>query len=164
MVQNCTYSDSFRSFDLQRTADVKEFIVVRRFETVTLHRVLQGFSTTACDWLIPPGIPGCHHGRVPVTDSLKRRELLEDFMFWYFDSFVIPLIKVRERLTPWKKDLQSYSQTTFYVTDSSAFRNKLLYFRQDDWETLCAPLIDQLSEKTFKEIEKVVNLIHSAIY
>lgn len=56
------------------------------------------------------------------------------------------------------------SQTTFYVTDSSAFRNRVLYFRQDDWETLCAPLIDQLSEKTFKEMEKVVNLNHSAIY
>jgi telomerase reverse transcriptase len=116
---------------------VREFIVARRFETVSLHRVLQGFTTTECDWLIPPGNPGCHHGRVPVTDSLKRRELLEEFMFWYFDSFVIPLVK-----------------TTFYVTDSSAFRNRVLYFRQDDWETLCAPLIDQLSEKTFKEIEK----------
>lgn len=56
------------------------------------------------------------------------------------------------------------SQTTFYVTDSSAFRNQVLYFRQDDWETLCAPLIDQLSEKTFKEIEKVDNPIDSVIH
>jgi len=72
--------------------------VARRFETVSLHRVLQGFSTTDCDWLTPSGVPGCHHGRVHVTDSLKRRELLEEFMFWYFDAFVIPLIKVREDL------------------------------------------------------------------
>lgn len=75
---------------------IKEFIVARRFETVSLHHVLQGLSTTDCDWLIPRGVPGCFHGRVPVTDSLKRRELLEEFMLWYFDSFVIPLIKVRE--------------------------------------------------------------------
>lgn len=79
---------------LKYIADVKEFIVARRFETVSLHHVLQGFSATDCDWLIPRGAPG-YHGRVPVTDSLKRRELLEEFMFWYFDSFVIPLIKVR---------------------------------------------------------------------
>lgn len=91
-------SDSFCGLVLQYIADVKEFIMARRFETVSLHHVLQGFTTTDCDWLIPRGAPGCYHGRVPVTDSLKRRELLEEFMFWYFDSFVIPLIKVREYL------------------------------------------------------------------
>ena len=138
--------------------------MARRFETISLYRVLQEFSTTDCDWLIPPGKPGCYHGRVPVTDSLKRRELLEEFLFWYFDSFVIPLIKVREHLMLQKRRFTITFQTTFYVTDSSAFRNQVLYFRQDDWETLCAPLIDQLSEKTFKEIEKVVNLIDSIIY
>lgn len=91
------YSDSSCSFDSLCAADAKEFIVARRFEKLSLHHILQGFNTTDCDWLIPPGVPGCYHGRVPVTDSLKRRELLEEFMFWYFDSFVIPLIKVRER-------------------------------------------------------------------
>lgn len=91
----CT--NGFCNFGSLCTADVKEFIVARRFETMSLHHVLQRFSTSDCDWLIPPGLPGCHHGRVPVTDSLKRRELLEEFMFWYFDSFVTPLIKVRER-------------------------------------------------------------------
>jgi hypothetical protein len=80
---------------LQSPADVKGFIVARRYETLSLHHILQGFSTTDCDWLVLPGAPGCHHGRVSVTDSLKRRQLLEEFMFWYFDSFVIPLIKVR---------------------------------------------------------------------
>lgn len=34
--------------------------------------------------------------RVSVSDALKRRELLEEFLFWYFDSFLIPLLKVRE--------------------------------------------------------------------
>lgn len=75
--------------------DVKEFISCRRFETLNLHRVLQGFSTSDCEWLMPPGRAALRQGRVSVSDSLKRRELLEDFVFWYFDSFVIPLLKVR---------------------------------------------------------------------
>jgi telomerase reverse transcriptase len=46
-------------------------------------------------------------------------------------------------------------QTTFYITESSVCRNRVLYFRQDDWEMLCQPLIVQFSEKMFREIEKV---------
>ncbi|CAA7267063.1 unnamed protein product [Cyclocybe aegerita] len=74
-------------------------------------------------------------GRVSVSDALKRRELLEDFLFWYFDSFVLPLLK-----------------TTFYVTESSALRNQVLYFRHDDWDTLCAPLIERLTSVTFEKL------------
>ena len=46
-------------------------------------------------------------------------------------------------------------QTTFYVTESSAFRNRVLYFRHDDWSTLCAPLVEKLSTDTFQKIEQV---------
>ena len=55
----------------------------RRYESLSLHHVVQGFSTSACEWLMPPG-PGARQIRVPVSDALKRRELLEDFLFWYF--------------------------------------------------------------------------------
>ena len=43
-----------------------------------------------CDWLAPDSA----QPRVALTDALKRRELLEDFLFWYFDSFLIPLLRV----------------------------------------------------------------------
>lgn len=33
--------------------------------------------------------------RVCYSDSLKRRELVEDFLYWYFNSFLVPLLKVR---------------------------------------------------------------------
>ncbi|CAK5268459.1 unnamed protein product [Mycena citricolor] len=113
---------------------VKRFIACRRYESLSLHGIVQGFSTSACDWLMPPG-SGTQQKRVPVTDALKRRQLLEDFLFWYFDSFLLPLLR-----------------TTFYVTESSALRNQILYFRHDDWEFLCAPLIDHLAGGTFQKI------------
>lgn len=75
-------------------AGVKEFISCRRHETLSLHYVLQGFSVSECYWLIPPGPGAKKQARVSVTDSLKRRELLEDFLLWYFDSFLVPLLRV----------------------------------------------------------------------
>ncbi|KAL0953283.1 hypothetical protein HGRIS_004533 [Hohenbuehelia grisea] len=115
---------------------VKEFIVSRRYESLSLHYILQGFSTAACDWLAP-GVGVTKQTRVSVSDALKRRELLEEFLFWYFDSFVFHLLK-----------------TNFYITESSAFRNRLLYFRQDDWSIICKPLIDRLTETTFERISQ----------
>ncbi|KAF5382158.1 hypothetical protein D9615_004408 [Tricholomella constricta] len=114
---------------------VKEFIQCRRFETLTLHHIIQGFSTSACEWLMPPGIPARQQSRVSVSDALKRRELLEEFIFWYFDSFVSSLLK-----------------TNFYITETSAFRNRVLYFRHDDWKAMCAPLIERLATSTFMKM------------
>lgn len=60
-----------------------------------------------------------------------------------------------------KNDSPSF-QTTFYITESSAYRNKILYFRQDDWATLCRPLIDRLASGTFERIPDVnLNLLCS---
>ena len=80
--------------DWNVSTDVKLFICSRRYENLTLHRILQGFSTSACDWLFPPGEGAQKQSRVSVSDALKRRELLEEFIYWYFDSFVLPLLKV----------------------------------------------------------------------
>lgn len=74
--------------------DVKGFVELRRYETFTLHHLLQGFSTSDCEWLMPCGKRSHLQGRVSVSDALKRRELLEEFMFWYFDGFLMPLLKV----------------------------------------------------------------------
>lgn len=74
---------------------MKKFVELRRYETFTLHQLLQGFSTSACEWLMPSGKKAQAQGRVCVSDALKRRELLEEFMFWYFDGFLMPLLKVR---------------------------------------------------------------------
>ena len=47
------------------------------------------------------------------------------------------------------------TQTTFYATESSVFRNRIIYFRQDDWQTLCEPLLKRLASVTFKEMDPV---------
>lgn len=80
-------------FHIHICLDVKTFISGRRFETMTLHSIVQDFSTAACTWLMPPG-SGQKQQRVSVSDALMRRELLEDFIFWFFDSFIVSLLEV----------------------------------------------------------------------
>jgi telomerase reverse transcriptase len=114
-------------------SDVKTFISGRRFDSFSLHYVLQGIKLASIPWLGSSPPPD---GHTSVTDTNKRRSLFESFLFWYIDAFVLPIVK-----------------TTFYVTESSAFRNRILFFRQDDWAVLCAPLIDRLTESTFRKLE-----------
>ena len=130
----------------------KNFISYRRYETMSLHNVMQGLSTTACKWTASSGASFSY---APVSDSLKRRELLEEFIIWYFGSFVAPLLRVSHYFPSVVTLSNGYPQTTFYITESSAFKNKVLYFRQDDWDVLCAPLIERLTSVTFSKLEEV---------
>ena len=78
-----------------RTADIMTFVSMRRYENFTMHNILQGFRVDDCDWLVPPGARDTAKRRdVPLSDTLKRLELLQEFIYWYFDSFIIPILKV----------------------------------------------------------------------
>lgn len=58
-----------------------------------MHTVMQGFSVKACRWLEPDNfIPG---DRVSAGDAKKRKELVEEFIWWLFEDVLIPLLKVR---------------------------------------------------------------------
>ena len=50
-----------------------------------------------------------------------------------------------------------FLQTTLYITEPSAFKNNVLYFRRDDWDVLCAPHIERLTSVTFSELEEVMS-------
>ena len=90
------------------------FVRLRRYETFSLHDVVQGFNLSCIQWLAPPKIdPVAKLGR---SDFDKRRELLAEILYYLFDSFLIPLIR-----------------GTFHVTESSFNRNQLFYFRHDVW-------------------------------
>lgn len=132
---------------------MSRFITCRRYETVNLHETLQGFSTNDCDWLKCKKQQKTAQ-RVCYSDSLKRRELVEEFLYWYFNSFLVPLLKVRDSSSSLPA-AHSICQNTFYCTESSVYRNKVLYYRQDDWQTLCQPLIERLVSVTFEKLPSV---------
>ena len=64
-----------------------------------------------------------------------------EFLYYVFDSFLIPLIR-----------------TNFYVTESNVNRNQLFYFRHDVWRTLSEPSLSQLKLSMLDEM-KTANAI-----
>ncbi|POV94247.1 hypothetical protein PSTT_16953 [Puccinia striiformis] len=48
----------------------------------------------------------------------------------------------------------SHSLNTFFVTESASFRNRTLYFRLDDWDQICRPLIRYLKTTMFTKVDE----------
>ncbi|BGP25246.1 Telomerase reverse transcriptase [Rhodotorula toruloides] len=115
---------------------ISSFLALRRHETTSLHALLQGMVVLDCDWLAPAS-SASRSQRPTAADMQKRQELLGEFMYWFFDSFVIDLVR-----------------TAFYVTDAATHQNRPLYFRQDDWNVLCTPLLAQLGDTVFEKVPK----------
>ncbi|CEQ41347.1 SPOSA6832_03072 [Sporobolomyces salmonicolor] len=117
--------------------NIATFLRLRRYETLSIHAILQGFALLDCDWLRPDSSSRQKNfsQRPNALDFEKRRELLAEFLFWFFDGFVTELVR-----------------TAFYVTDSATHQNRPLFFRQDDWATLCAPLLESLGTAVFEKV------------
>ncbi|KPV77795.1 uncharacterized protein RHOBADRAFT_33988, partial [Rhodotorula graminis WP1] len=58
---------------------ISAFIRMRRYESTSVHALLQGFSVTTCAWL------GGNEQRPTAADMDKRKELLSEFLFWVMD-------------------------------------------------------------------------------
>ncbi|KAK5195903.1 Telomerase reverse transcriptase [Exophiala xenobiotica] len=112
---------------------IDEFVQMRRFESMTLHKAVQGICVKSIPWLCPPGQ---NRQKMSNSDHSKRLELLHEFVYYIFDSLLIPLIRA-----------------TFYVTESSAHRNRLFYFRHDVWRKLCEPSLALLKLNMYSAIK-----------
>ncbi|KAL8370639.1 hypothetical protein RB595_000827 [Gaeumannomyces hyphopodioides] len=111
---------------------VDHFVKLRRFETMNLHELKQGFKITEIGWLAPPGAAGQKTSR---TDMGKRTEIFLEFLYYLFDSLLIPLLR-----------------SNFYVTESSGHRSRLFYFRHDVWRSIAEPAMSTLKDKMFDEV------------
>ncbi|PIA90296.1 Telomerase reverse transcriptase [Cercospora beticola] len=105
-------------------SNVDTFVRLRRYETLSLHDVVQKMSLDV-DWLQPQNQD--RGARLSATDFAKRKELMSEILYYLFDSFLIPLIRGH-----------------FHVTESNGQRNQLFYFRQDVWKALCEPAMESL--------------------
>ncbi|OJD10445.1 hypothetical protein AJ78_08549 [Emergomyces pasteurianus Ep9510] len=119
---------------------VDSFVRLRRFESLSLHEVSQGLKITCVKWLQPPlrnQVQELPSARLSLSDIRKRTQIFLEFIYYIFDSILIPLIR-----------------SNFYVTESGIHRNRLFYFRHDIWRQLAEPSIAQLKLSTFEEVKK----------
>lgn len=121
---------------------VDEFVRMRQFESLSLHEVCKGLKVTCMPWLEPPKIREQASSSYPkrcklsLSDLQKRTELLHEFVYYIFDSILIPLIR-----------------TNFYVTESQIHRNRLFYFRHDVWHLLTEKPLQDLQSSMFEDLK-----------
>jgi telomerase reverse transcriptase len=92
---------------------------------------------SALRWLEPPSCPNSGGQHIALSDLRKRTELLHEFIYYIFDSLLIPLIR-----------------TNFYVTESQVHKNRLFYFRHDVWRTLIEKPLADIKSAMFEEIKR----------
>ena len=88
------------------------------------------------DWLRPAHVK--HSTKVATSDIQKRKEILLEFLYYVFDSLLIPLIR-----------------SNFHVTESNVHQNHLFYFRHDVWRALTEPAMANFKISMYEEIETV---------
>lgn len=87
----------------------------------------------AMAWLTPPNLP--KDAAISFSDTKKRRELLLEFLYYLFDSILIPLIR-----------------SNFHVTESNHHKNRIFYFRHDVWRALTEPALTRIKNTMFEEV------------
>ncbi|KAF3355829.1 hypothetical protein VdG1_06567 [Verticillium dahliae VDG1] len=112
---------------------VHHFVKLRRFESLSLSEVASGLKVTDIGWLAPPGLKS---QKTSLTDMNKRLEILNEFLYYVFDSLLIPLLR-----------------SNFYVTESSVHRYKLFFFRHDIWRYVAEPAMAELKATMFEEVK-----------
>lgn len=70
------------------------------------------------------------------SDSKKRTEIFHEFLYYLFDSLLIPLLR-----------------SNFHITESNVHRYKVFYFRHDVWRTLAEPALASLKLTMFEEVK-----------
>ncbi|KAI4182459.1 MAG: hypothetical protein LQ348_004847 [Seirophora lacunosa] len=116
--------------------NVDRFVRLRRFENFTLHVVFQGLKITSMDWLAPPQVSA--HAAISSSDLNKRQEILLEFLYYVFDSILIPLIR-----------------SNFHVTESNHHKNRIFYFRHDVWKALTEPAMTRIKNTMLEEVPLV---------
>lgn len=74
--------------------------------------------------------------KIALSDLRKREEIFLEFLYYVFDSLLIPLIR-----------------SNFHVTESNVHRNRLFYFRHDVWRALAEPTMANIKLSMFDEIQ-----------
>ncbi|KAM3433002.1 hypothetical protein MY4824_006262 [Beauveria thailandica] len=132
--------DDFRHNKALLAKKVHHFIALRRFETMSLHELSQGFKISNLAWLQLPDRNGQRPSR---NETLKQLELFHELLYYIFDSLLIPLVR-----------------NTFYVTESSSHRNQVFYFRHDVWKIISERAMSAIKDGMLEEL-KVGDVQHA---
>lgn len=111
---------------------VDTFVSLRRYETLSLHDIIQSIVIKDIDWLEPSKTN--KSSNLSRSDFETRKSILSELLYYLFDSYLVPLIR-----------------SHFHVTESNVHRNQLFYFRHDVWKAMSEPALRSLKLDMFEE-------------
>ncbi|XWW92627.1 hypothetical protein V2A60_000552 [Cordyceps javanica] len=112
---------------------VHHFITLRRFETMNLHELSQGFKISRLSWL---QLSGRDDRKPSQCETLKQLEIFHELLYYVFDSLLIPL-----------------ARNTFYVTESNTHRYQVFYFRHDVWKLVSERAMSAVKNGMLEELK-----------
>ncbi|KAG8525371.1 uncharacterized protein KY384_009015 [Bacidia gigantensis] len=112
--------------------DIDRFVNLQRYEKMSLHGVRHQIKIQCIRWLAPPT---CLSKKSSLLDMKKREEIFLEFLYYVFDSILIPLIRAN-----------------FYVTEANDQGNRLFYFRHDIWRMITEPKLNNLKLSMYEEV------------
>jgi len=92
--------------------NVEKVVKMRRYEQLSLGCLMSSVKVLHCRWM------------KEIRSNTERLRLLAKLLCWLMNDFVMPLIK-------------SY----FYITDSTAHRNRMFYYRKSLWKKIYQKVI-----------------------
>ncbi|EPY49626.1 telomerase reverse transcriptase 1 protein Trt1 [Schizosaccharomyces cryophilus OY26] len=113
---------------------LKTFLQLTRFETITLHFLMQKIPITSISWI---RLGENDSKKLCLSDYEKRKQIFSEFMYWFFNTFVVSLL-----------------QSFFYCTESLESKNATCYFRKDVWTSLSTPFLKSVKDSTYVPIER----------
>ncbi|KAK6538129.1 hypothetical protein TWF694_011011 [Orbilia ellipsospora] len=114
---------------------IERFAKLRRYESLSLHDVLQGFKMTDLAWLHQKRPNANGKVKLDAADMKQCSSLFAEFIYYLFDSLLIPMIRAH-----------------FYVTESTSDKNRTCYFRHDVWRKLTASHTNKIISSMFTDI------------
>lgn len=93
--------------------NLAKFVQLYRGEKFSLSQMMTGVKTSECKWLRVHENKGRH---VPLSASVKKQQLLAQFIWWFLVQYLIPLLK-----------------SFFYITESGMHRQRIFYYRKPVW-------------------------------
>jgi telomerase reverse transcriptase len=108
---------------------IDHLVSIRRYETLTLHQLLQHFRVKDCKWL--------RDDTHKVYCGRYEPRVFASVLFWLFNHFLLTLLR-----------------NNFYCTDGEWSRNSVLYYRREVWRVISDGTLRNLRQKQYKSIDK----------
>lgn len=119
------------------------FLKLTRFEKMSANELILGLSIKEIATIFDPKISS-KKGIQSPGEHEKFKGLIVNFMYFFFENFVIDLLR-----------------SNFYITEAANSRSRLVFFRHDTWNRLTEPVLEAFQESMFQPLHTTSNLVKS---